>query len=154
MNRDAWSIAMEGVTAWPSSASGKDVKSDHEQDMYGSCIEEIQDSHDDDDTLDGLNRTEKCGQASIWRKKIYSAVGASGKHVLRMIYADSDEQRYIASKWVAMSMASDPKISYAGALEECLHEARLKTLEDHSHDPKEELLDRIRDATKKAGACI
>jgi len=84
--RVAFCISMDGVAAYPSSATGRDVQSEHEQDMYGSAVEEAIPEPDED--LTDIGKLMVAGQAAIWRRDVEAVCNAAEMAALRINYAN------------------------------------------------------------------
>ena len=149
MNRVAFAYALEFDVAWPQSAAGRDVKSDHATDMFDVPIEE--DSRPEpDESIEGLTRIEKIAQASVWRRVIDESLTHTGREVMRMLYCDNAGRKEIACSYVGRHIAAKTGASQGIAINECRHEAALDCIDHHNHAAREMLLDLIRSATRKA----
>ena len=149
MNRVAWCYMLEGTIAWPQSAAGRDVKSDHTTTMYGDVIEDAP-LAEPDETLAGLNRLEKIAQASVWRKRIDDALDLTSCEVLRMLFSDNARRREDACLFVASQISAATGVTIWIALDECLAESGSIKVANHNHAAREQLLDLIRVTIKKA----
>ena len=149
MNKTAFAYSLEFNVAWPQSASGRGVKSEHGVDFYGDPIEDDLRPEPEED-IEGLTRIEKLAQASVWRRIVDENVGHTGREVLRLLYCDNEARREQACRRVGCHISAKTGASQAIAINECRHEATLDCIDHHNHEAREMLLDIIRSATRKA----
>lgn len=153
MNRVAWCIAMEDEAAWPQSADGRTVKSEHSVDMYGDAVEDSSYS-DPDEALEGMTRLDALAQASVWRKAIMDNVGQLGINILRMAYSQSGGRKETACMVVARYIADRTGCDIYTAFDECLHDAGILKVTGHNADARDALNKATVKANKKAGKAI
>lgn len=153
MNKTAWCISMESAASYPQSACGKNVKSEHPEDLYGSKVEDYPIEPPDDD-IDGLAMLDLYAQAGVWRRRIDTSLSKPLSESLRLIYSDSRDRREEAALAVANHIEAKTGVSVFVAFDECCHEAGMLNLDAHNNQARELLLDVIRDALKKADRVI
>ena len=149
MNRVAFAYWCEFAVAYPPSASGKGVKSEHGVDFYGDPIEE--DVYvEPDEAIDGEPMIDRISQGGLWRDRIDKAVGYIDREVLRMLYCDNAGRKEKACRIVGCYISAKTGAGQSIAINECRHEAALMCINPHDHASRELLLDLIRSATRKA----
>ena len=149
MNRVAFAYALEFDVAWPQSAAGRDVKSEHGVDLYGEPIEDDI-RPETDESIEGLTAIERIAQASVWRRIVDESVNHTAREVLRMLYCDNAGRKEKACRIVGCYISAKTGAGQSISINECRHEAALMCINHHDHASRELLLDLIRSATRKA----
>jgi len=152
MDKVAFCISMESSYAWPQSADGRMVKSGHDEDMYGTLIED--DYREPDESISSLNRLDAHGQAAIWRKRVDDRVGKIGAELLRIAYSYDGKRKETACDIISRLISNRCGCSLFEAFDECLHEARILRVERHTEEARSLLLNMMRETIKKAHGAL